>query len=66
MLILKRNGYTFDGCVHWLAVSSSNNPFYSSWEELGIVQEIEFIYHEEFMGIAGRDGQVLNVYTNRV
>ena len=60
----KRKGYTFDGCVHWLVGSSPNNPLYYIWKELGVVQEREFIYHEEFMRIEGREGQVLNVYTN--
>ena len=30
----KRKGYTFDGCVHWLAGSKPTDPFYHLWKEL--------------------------------
>ena len=33
-----RNGYTIDGCIHWLVGSSSANSFNKVWRELGAVQ----------------------------
>ena len=31
----KRNGYTIDGCIHWLLGARPGIDFYRFWEELG-------------------------------
>ena len=60
----KRNGYTIDGCIHWLVGSSPKNDFYRFWEELGAVQGRRIIDHDEYMRIEGEDGKVFIVYTD--
>lgn len=60
----KRGDFTIDGCLHWLVGSSPNNPFYSQWEELGIIQNHKFLYLNEFMIYEGRNGKTLHLYRN--
>ena len=60
----KRNGYTIDGCLHWLVGSSPGVGLYNIWEELGAVQGRRMINHEEFMRIYGEEGRVFIVYTD--
>jgi phytoene dehydrogenase-like protein len=59
----KRQGYTIDGCIHWLIGSSPCHTFYSLYEELGIIQKRNFWNAEEFMRIEDGD-KVLVVYTD--
>jgi len=42
----KRKGYTFDGCIHWLAGSGPASPFYHMWCELVDMDAIEFVHHD--------------------
>jgi phytoene dehydrogenase-like protein len=60
----KRNGYTIDGCIHWLVGSSPGNPFYQVWQELGAIQGRTIIDHEEYVRIERPDGPPLTLYTN--
>lgn len=60
----QRKGYVFDGCIHYLFGSGAGQPFYSLWEELGAVRGRQFVHHDEFMRIAGSNGQTLVVYTD--
>ncbi len=59
----QRQGYTFDGCIHWLMGTSPQLTFYKVWDELGAFQGHRPITHEEFVRIAGPDGQALVIYT---
>jgi phytoene dehydrogenase-like protein len=58
----KRKGYTIDGCIHWLVGSSPKNSFYPLWEEVGLIQGLEIIDHDEFTRIKGRDGKEFIFY----
>jgi phytoene dehydrogenase-like protein len=58
----KREGYTIDGCLHWLVGSSPASNFYPIWEDLGAVQGRTFIDHDEYLRVAGRDGRTLVMY----
>lgn len=60
----KRDGYTIDGCLHWLTGSAPGGSFYPVWEELGVVQTKGFVNHEEYARIVGTGGDVLTVYSN--
>jgi phytoene dehydrogenase-like protein len=46
----KRKGYTFDISMHMLTGSKSG-PFHQMWQELGVVQNHNFFYHNELMRI---------------
>jgi phytoene dehydrogenase-like protein len=50
----KRRGYTFDISMHMLSGSKSG-PFRQMWEELGVLKDREFCYHEEAARIESGD-----------
>ena len=58
-----RQGYIFDGCIHYIFGSGPGQPFYNVWEELGAVQDLEFVNHTDFMQIRGSSGEILNVHS---
>lgn len=66
----KRGDYTFDGAIHWIMGSNSNNPFYKLWSELIDVERIPFVYHQESISLevihhANRYGEkIFHLYTN--
>jgi phytoene dehydrogenase-like protein len=60
----KRQGYTVDGCIHWLVGSGPNSIFYSLWQELGALEGKTIINHEEYGRVEGPDGKQLIVYTD--
>jgi phytoene dehydrogenase-like protein len=62
----ERKGFTIDGCIHWLVGSSPRSQFHDYWEELGLVQNREFINMDEYMRIEGSDGRTLILYTDLV
>ena len=42
----KRNGYTFDGSIHWLDGTSSTHPFNQVWQELGALKDKKIFYKD--------------------
>jgi phytoene dehydrogenase-like protein len=60
----ERADFVFDGCIHYLFGSEPGQPFHSLWEELGAVQDRQFVDHDEFMRIAGPEGKTLIVYSD--
>ncbi len=60
----KRKGYTIDGCIHWLVGSSPRSSLYRLWQEVGLMQERQFINLDQFMRFEGADGRTFVVYTN--
>ena len=64
MTAWKRKGYTIDGCIHWLTGSSKDYDYYHYWEEIGLIQGREIFNPEIFNRVEGRNGEVLNIYTN--
>ncbi len=46
----KRKGYTFDISMHIL-VGSKSGAFHRMWQELGVLQDREFFYHDEMARI---------------
>jgi phytoene dehydrogenase-like protein len=60
----KRRGYTIDACIHWLVGSSPCSQMHDLWEEVGLVQDREFIYMDEYMRFESPDGRILTFYTD--
>ncbi|MBU0730969.1 MAG: NAD(P)-binding protein, partial [Proteobacteria bacterium] len=60
----KRNGYTFDGCVHWLVGTRPQTRYNLMWQELGAVQGREIIQHQEFMRVEARGGKCFTCYSD--
>jgi phytoene dehydrogenase-like protein len=55
----KRNGYTFDACIHWLVGSSPESNYNSIWQETGVAQGREFFYADEYCRAEGADGRTV-------
>lgn len=66
----ERNGYTFDGCAHWILGSAPGNAFYKVWNELIDMQKLEWINHDIRMFIEVKNNRdkygsnVFRFYTN--
>ena len=60
----KRKEYTFDFCIHWLVGSSPLDSFYSLWSELIDMEKLDFVDHEIFFQIEGKDGSTLRIFTD--
>lgn len=60
----KRQGYTVNGCVHWLVGSGPASNFFGIWNELGALQDKTIVDFEEYGRLEGVDGKQFIVYTN--
>jgi len=60
----KRKEYTIEGCIHWLVGSSPADNFYSLWNELIDMKNMEFVDHEEFIRVEDKDGNFIRVFTD--
>ena len=58
----KRKDYTIDACLHWLVGSNPKSNFYPIWEELGAVQNRQFVNFDEFRRIEDKDGKAFIIY----
>ncbi|MBN1848842.1 MAG: NAD(P)/FAD-dependent oxidoreductase [Deltaproteobacteria bacterium] len=58
----KRKGYTFDISMHMLNGSKSG-PLYQMWNELSVVQDQEFFYHDLMIRVEGK-GKGLDICTD--
>jgi phytoene dehydrogenase-like protein len=60
----ERKGYTFDGCLHWLAGSSPSDPFYYLWDELIDMKSLKFVDPEQQFRFVTKEGDELNLYSD--
>jgi phytoene dehydrogenase-like protein len=60
----KRNGYTIDGCLHWLVGSAPGVGYHQLWREVGAVQGSEMLDLDEYLRVEGPDGKALILYGN--
>jgi phytoene dehydrogenase-like protein len=58
----ERKGYTIDGCIHWLTGSRPGVSLYKLWQEIGLIQGLSLIDHDEFSRIEFPDGLTVIVY----
>lgn len=59
-----RDGYTFDGCLHYLFGTAAGQPFNAMWQELGALQGRAIINHSELLRVVDSSGQTLIVYSD--
>jgi phytoene dehydrogenase-like protein len=59
-----RKDYTIDGCLHWVVGTSPNSSFHHMWEELGAVEDRQFINFEEYRRVEDRDGKAWVIYSD--
>lgn len=60
----KREGYTFDGCIHDLAGAGENSLLYPMWRELGAFPRLPIINHDQFMQVETPDGRVFHAWND--
>lgn len=60
----RRDGYTFDGCIHNLAGTTPASVLHGMWRELGVVPAIAMHAWEELVRVERPDGDPLILYTN--
>jgi phytoene dehydrogenase-like protein len=60
----EREGYTIDGCIHWLVGSSPQSGMHRYWEEVGIAQGREFVNMDEYGRYESADGRTIIFYTD--
>ena len=60
----KRQGYTFDGCIHWLMGSGPATNLHRMWRELHAVQGRRFVEWDEYLRVRTSGGQTLTIYTD--
>jgi phytoene dehydrogenase-like protein len=59
----KRNGYTFDGCIHHLAGCTPGTKLYNMWRELGAMPR-ELIHPEEVVRVEDPGGKALTIHAD--
>src|ERR1700757_1785757 len=45
----KRGDYTFETCLHWLYGSNPDREMYSRWLEVFDIDQLTFVYSDEFV-----------------
>jgi phytoene dehydrogenase-like protein len=60
----QRQGYTINGCLHWLVGSGPGSDFHRIWTELGALQSKSIVDYEEFGRIEAADGNCLIMYSD--
>jgi phytoene dehydrogenase-like protein len=57
----KRQGYTFENCVHWLVGSRPGGDLHSMWKEVFDIDKLSFFEGAEFQRVEA-DGRTLVIY----
>jgi phytoene dehydrogenase-like protein len=60
----KKDGYTFDGCIHWLVGSAPGNDFYDLWSELIDMNQLQIVDYDELLRVEDEDRKTLRVFTD--
>ena len=60
----RRQGYTFDGCLHWLVGSGRGKMLNQMWQELGALEGTRIFDFDTFYVFYGADGRTLHCYTD--
>lgn len=60
----RRDGYTIDGCVHWLVGSSPSHGLYRLWEELGVVPGLAMYRHDALLRVEDIGGETLVLHSD--
>jgi phytoene dehydrogenase-like protein len=59
-----RQGYCFDGCIHWFVGGKSDAPFHALWEEVGATDGLELIAHDRLSSIRDSEGNELVLWAD--
>ncbi len=59
-----KNGYTIDGCIHWILGSDEGSSFHKMWSEILDMKKVEFVNHEVRLEMEVKTN--FNKYGNKV
>lgn len=59
-----RGGYTFETCLHWLLGSSPKSAMHAQWADVFDIDQLNFLYPEEFVRFETEQGEWLSIYSN--
>lgn len=59
----KRDGYTFENCLHWLVGSKEGEEMHATWKEVFDIVQLEF-YNGEIYQVIEKDEKRLTIYRN--
>lgn len=60
----KRNGYTFDGCIHSIGGLNPKYRLNQWWNELVDLNHMQFHYYDELSQMVDTDGKTVRFYTD--
>lgn len=60
----ERGKYIVDLCIHWLVGSGPGSSFYSRWNELINMDDLQFVNHEEFFRVEDAQGNYISIFTD--
>jgi len=60
----KRQGYTINGCLHWLVGSGPASSFHTIWNELGALEGKTIVDYEEYSRFESVDGRQFIIYAD--
>jgi phytoene dehydrogenase-like protein len=60
----KRQGYTVNGCLHWLIGSGPASKFHVLWNDLGALEGKTIVNYEEYGHLEFAGGEKLTFYTD--
>jgi len=60
----RRGDYTFETCLHWLYGSNPDREMYSRWLEVFDIDQLTFVYSDEFVRLETEHGECLCVYSS--
>jgi len=60
----RRQGYTFETCLHWFVGSKPGGEMHDQWMEVFDIEQLKFIDPVEFVRIETQDGETLRIPTD--
>ncbi|MCL6259901.1 FAD-dependent oxidoreductase [Aquiflexum sp. TKW24L] len=57
-------GYNVNGSIQWLVGSAPGIDFYKMWKELGVLDDMDFHYHDSFIEYKNIQGVDVHFYTD--
>lgn len=60
----RRDGYTFETCLHWLVGCNPDGPLHAQWQQIFDIDKLTFVHPEEFVRLESEHGESLKIYSN--
>ncbi|HSU30555.1 MAG TPA: NAD(P)/FAD-dependent oxidoreductase [Bryobacteraceae bacterium] len=60
----RRDGYTFETCLHWLLGSHPDGLLHSQWQEVFDIEKLTFLNPSEYVRLETEHGESLSINTN--